>query len=230
MRGGCSRAQARDGDVCASAALAAGDERLKAISVLEIVNDDMPFLVDSVIGELAERGLEVQFVVHPIFSVERDTDGRLAVLRTRRSACAGTARESFIHIHLARIDDKAQRRELTDAIEAALVDVRVSVQDWRGMLDRVAAAIADLKNSPPPLPVGEIAEAIQFLQWLTDDNFTFLGMRNYKFSLGEDSLDAGVRERARRAARARRARAAALPDSRSRSPRRSGPSSTSRRC
>ena len=57
------------------------------------------------------------------------------------------------------------------------------------MLDRVAGEIADLKNHPPPLPVGEIAEAIQFLQWLTDDNFTFLGVRNYEFATGEDSLD-----------------------------------------
>ena len=57
------------------------------------------------------------------------------------------------------------------------------------MLDRVAGEIADLKNNPPPLPVDEIAEAIQFLQWLTDDNFTFLGVRNYEFSAGEDSLE-----------------------------------------
>ncbi len=165
------------------------EQRLKAASVLEVVNDDMPFLVDSVMGELADRGLDVHLVVHPIFSVERDAAGRLLSFERAGPAVLGKPRESVIQIHLARIDEEARRREITEAIEAALADVRVSVQDWRAMLDRVAGAVAGLKDNPPPLPVGEIAEAIQFLQWLTGDNFTFLGIRNYDFSVGEDSLD-----------------------------------------
>ena len=167
----------------------AGDKRLKAMSVLEVINDDMPFLVDSVMGVLADRGLDANLVVHPIFTVKRDPSGRLLSFERARPAAPGMARESFIHVHLARIDDEGRRNDLKRAIEAALMDVRVSVQDWRAMLDRVAGEIADLKNHPPPLPVGEIAEAIQFLQWLTDDNFTFLGVRNYDFATGEDSLD-----------------------------------------
>ena len=167
----------------------AGDKRLKAMSVLEVINDDMPFLVDSVMGVLADRGLDANLVVHPIFTVQRDSSGRLLSFERARPAAPGMVRESFIHVHLARIDDEGRRNDLKRAIEAALMDVRVSVQDWRAMLDRVAGEIADLKNHPPPLPVGEIAEAIQFLQWLTDDNFTFLGVRNYEFATGEDSLD-----------------------------------------
>ena len=57
---------------------ASAGDRLKSISVIEIVNDDMPFLVDSVMGELTERGLDVRLVAHPIFAVERDADGKLA--------------------------------------------------------------------------------------------------------------------------------------------------------
>ncbi len=163
-------------------------ERLKATSVLEVVNDDMPFLVDSVMSELADRGLDVHFVVHPIFTVERDSNGRLRAFKGTQPAGEGS-RESFIHIHLARIDDEAKRKEIVRAIEAALADVRVSVQDWRAMHERVTGTIAGLKRNPPPLPVGEIAEAVQFLDWLAHDNFTFLGIRNYEFSPGEDALD-----------------------------------------
>ena len=72
---------------------------------------------------------------------------------------------------------------------AVLADVRLRVADWRAMLDRVADEIAELKTNPPPLPVGEIAEAIQFLEWLIDDNFTFLGVRDYELCTGEDALD-----------------------------------------
>src|SRR4051794_6616346 len=108
---------------------AAGGERLKQISVLEIVNDDMPFLVDSVMGELSEQGVDIHLVVHPVFPVARDDAGRL----TGFGAAAGGAaqRESFIHIHIERIEDAARRSALIGAIEKVLADVRVSVHDWR---------------------------------------------------------------------------------------------------
>src|ERR1700741_3153496 len=64
----------------------AGHERLRADSVLEIVNDDMPFLVDSVLAELAERGLDVRFVVHPVLTVVRDDAGRLIAVKDARTA------------------------------------------------------------------------------------------------------------------------------------------------
>src|SRR5262249_27114924 len=67
---------------------AAGDERLRTISVLEILNDDMPFLVDSVLGELNERGVGIGLVVHPIFAVRRDAAGYLMAFHGMRQAAA----------------------------------------------------------------------------------------------------------------------------------------------
>ena len=57
------------------------------------------------------------------------------------------------------------------------------------MTARVAEVIAELKADPPPLPAAEIAEAIAFLEWLADNNFTFLGIRNYRFTAAEDALE-----------------------------------------
>jgi glutamate dehydrogenase len=165
-----------------------GHERPRNDSVLEIVNDDMPFLVDSVLAELAERGIEVRFVVHPVLTVVRDEAGRLTAFKGVKPA-AGALRESVIYIHLERIDEEARRAEIVEAIERVLADVRVCVQDWRAMTTRVADVIAELKANPPPLPTPEIAEAIAFLEWLADNNFTFLGIRNYKFTAGEDALE-----------------------------------------
>jgi glutamate dehydrogenase len=71
--------------------------RLGTDTVLEIVNDDMPFLVDSVLAELADLGIDVRFVVHPVFAVERDTCGRLTAFKGVAPATPGTLRESFIH-------------------------------------------------------------------------------------------------------------------------------------
>ena len=160
-----------------------GGERLKAISVIEIANDDMPFLVDSVMGELTDRGFSIRLVVHPVFALRREVAGRLQQLIPRGRLYAGAGlRESFIHIHVERIDDEIVRTETIAALEAVLADVRVSVADWKPMLARVGELIAALRTNPPPLPVDEIAEAIQFLEWLAAANFTFLGLREYSLS------------------------------------------------
>lgn len=148
----------------------------KTITVIEILNDDMPFLVDSAMGEIADRRLEVRLVSHPVLGVLR-TGGKLTALGA--ADAANVARESFIHIHVETIADDAARANLAAALESVFGEVRVAVQDWRPMLERVQAIVAELKTNPPPLPVDEIAEAIQFLQWLLADNFTFIGVRNY---------------------------------------------------
>src|SRR5215510_6882254 len=160
---------------CETVALTASGGR-KAVSVIEIVNDDMPFLVDSVMGELAERRLDVRLVAHPMFGVKRDS-GKLVALSAHD---AQSKRESFIHIHLGSVIGDAAREELLPALEVVLGEVRVAVHDWKTMRERVEAIISELKSNPPPLRVDEIAEAVQFLQWLLADNFTFLGLRDYR--------------------------------------------------
>ena len=148
----------------------------------------MPFLVDSVLAELAERGIDVRFVVHPVLAVTRDAAGRLTALKEAKAA-PGMARESVIYIHLEPIDDEARRADIVAAIERVLADIRLCVADWRPMMKRVEDVIVELKTHPPPVPADEIAEAIAFLAWLIDNNFTFLGVRDYKFSAGEDALE-----------------------------------------
>ncbi|MBI4366430.1 MAG: NAD-glutamate dehydrogenase [Deltaproteobacteria bacterium] len=160
---------------CETVTLTDSGER-EAISVIEIVNDDMPFLLDSVMGEIADRRLDVRLVSHPVLGVRRE-GGRLAALDAVDAASA--TRESFIHIHVEPIEDEAARAALVDALKGVLGEVQLAVQDWRAMRDRVNGMVAELKSNPPPLPVDEIAEAIQFLQWLLADNFTFLGVRDY---------------------------------------------------
>src|ERR1700674_5471817 len=156
-----------------------GEDGLEGLSILEIVNDNMPFLVDSILDELTEQGIEVRFVVHPLFAVERDADGRLRAFLGDGPPTGTAVRESFIHIHVAPIADDVRRTDIVQALEQVLADVRVCVQDWRPMLARVKEVIEDLKSNPPPLPVDAVAEAIAFLEWLMDNNFVLLGVRDY---------------------------------------------------
>jgi len=158
------------------------------VSIVEIVNDDMPFLLDSVLGELAEWGLRVQFVAHPVFAMERDEAGLLFAFRgTGTSGHTGT-RESFIHVHVDRVDDEARRREIARSLEQVLGEVRQCVKDWKPMVARVNEIVADLKVTPPLLPGNEVSEAVQFLEWLAAENFTFLGFRSYVFPERERNL------------------------------------------
>ena len=168
---------------------AASHQQLNAISVLEIVNDDMPFLVDLVLAELNEHGLDIRLVVHPVCAVERDPAGRLIAFNGMPPTERGGLRESVIHIHTERIEDGARRAEIVQAVSRVLADVRACVTDWRAMMARIGGVIAGLKSNPPPLPVAEIAEAIQFLEWLVANNFTFLGMRDYQLSADQTTLD-----------------------------------------
>ena len=157
------------------------------VSVLEILNDDMPFLVDSIIAELNRRNLDIRLFVHPVFIIERDLTGKLINFKGARTV--GSHRESLIHLHVDGLDDPGTRAEILQTLEAILADVRVSVDDWQPMLARIRAAVAELRSNPPPLPVEEIAEAIQFLEWMADENFTLLGTRDYAFTANEDLLD-----------------------------------------
>ncbi|MCF8478417.1 MAG: NAD-glutamate dehydrogenase, partial [Pseudolabrys sp.] len=160
---------------CETVPLNASGER-KAVTIIEVSNDDMPFLVDSVIGEIADRRLDLRLVSHPVFGVRRELGELVAV---GAPDAANSLRESFIHIHVEPVEDPSICADLVASLKVVLGEVRLAVQDWRPMLEHVNAIVADLKTNPPPLPVDELAEAIQFLQWLLADNFTFLGVRDY---------------------------------------------------
>ena len=88
-------------------------------------------------------------------------------------------RESLIHIHVERITGKADSNRLLDDVRTVLDDVRVSVLDWRTMQSRIKEAVGAYQNNPPPVPVDELTETMAFLQWLLDNHFTFLGIREY---------------------------------------------------
>ena len=157
------------------------------VAVLEMINDDMPFLVDSIVGEISERDLDIRLLVHPVFTVERSETGKLNAFRGAHKG--NGRRESFIHIHVDDDGDDAARADLVRTLADILAEVRVCVQDWRPMLARLSEVTAELRAAPPPLPADEIAEAIEFLQWIAADNFTLLGARDYAYTDSEHALE-----------------------------------------
>ena len=146
---------------------------------LAIVNDDMPFLVDSVASAITAAGLDIDRLLHPIVDVRRGPDGALlSVEDSGATARPGTVRESVIYIEFERVSAKA-RGELQAELGAVLTDIRAAVTDWPAMLAMLRAATRDLTENPPPVAPHAAAEATAFLDWLAADNFTLLGARRY---------------------------------------------------
>ena len=156
-------------------------------TVIEIINDDMPFLVDSVTAELNRHNLTVHLTVHPVMHVQRDKTGRLTRLFEGGEDIKDASSESVMHIQINEQTLPENLRLIHDRLTDVLADVRASVEHWRSMRVRVADSIAELDSSPPPLPAEEIEEAKSFLRWVEDNHFTFLGYREYDFTGAGDA-------------------------------------------
>ena len=162
-----------------------GDEHR---TVVEIVVDDMPFLVDSVTGALLARNLDLYLLVHPLVVVRRTPLGALTEVAADvepDDAIGGDLVESWIHLELDPVRDPAAREQLAADLQRVLTDVREAVEDWPKMRAAALAiadelATAELGGPRPPVPEKDITDSVALLRWLADDHFTFLGYREYE--------------------------------------------------
>ncbi|MGA9872626.1 MAG: NAD-glutamate dehydrogenase [Rhodococcus sp. (in: high G+C Gram-positive bacteria)] len=150
---------------------------------LQIVNDDMPLLVESVVSQLSRLGVEVIEVVHPILSVVRDADGTLTRVGAANGASgAGVVRESWMHVQLAPPTSNSSLDGVKDAIEGVLADVRGVVADTEAM-QAVQTDVAETLGDAADLRAGDSAAetraAADLMRWLADGHYTLLGYRRY---------------------------------------------------
>ena len=151
-------------------------------TVIETVNDDMPFLVDSITAALASLDVAPLLVIHPVVHVRRDADGGLVgLLAPDAVPTADDLAESIIHIEIHEQADPMVLRQIAEDLGSVLAEVRAAVEDWHAMQARVHEVIADLDKSPAGLTVEDAAEVRDFLTWLLDNHFTFLGHRDHTF-------------------------------------------------
>ncbi len=129
--------------------------------LLEIVQPDRPFLVDSIMGEVAEAGFSVRAMFHPV------------------SDCGGV-RRSMIQIWLAPVGEDREAA-LVASVREALSDVGLAVQDFQPMRALMRRTISELRDAKAPVSTEEKAEDLDFLDWLESDHFVFLGARVYEY-------------------------------------------------
>ncbi len=149
--------------------------------IVEIINDDMPFLVDSVTAELMRLECEVRLVIHPIFASRRDRSGKLLNIAAPGDRHDGSLPESIMQVWIGEVSER-RHAGIVEGLQRVLGDVRAAVTDWRAMRQRCRDLVEELERRPPPLPKAEVAETLKFLEWLDDNNFTYLGYREYSFA------------------------------------------------
>ena len=149
-----------------------------AYTIIEMVNDNMPFLVDSVSAAINRHGLAIHMTIHPVLRVQRDGRGRLQRVGERENDNGNV--ESFVRFTVDREPDEHSLKILEHEILKVLADVRASVRDWRKMRDKMLEAASSLNRGPAGADAAVRVETDALLQWMADDHFTFLGYREYK--------------------------------------------------
>jgi glutamate dehydrogenase len=154
-------------------------------AVVDIVTDDMPFLVDSVMMELARHELDIYHIVHPQLLVRRDVAGTLREISGPATDSAARTheeiQESWTHIEID-ISGDIRPADIESGLREVLADVRVAVEDYPKMQE-AAIRLADRLYMEDTM-----TETQALLRWLADNHFTFLGYREYDLVEGADGM------------------------------------------
>ncbi|MBV1787054.1 NAD-glutamate dehydrogenase [Marinobacterium sp. D7] len=157
-------------------------------SLIELVMDDQPFIVASCLTELARQGIRVHHQSYPMMDVLRDSEGTLVDLYA--DASSETVRETLVRFEIDRQPDEQALDALRQSLLSVLDDVRNAVIDWRPMQQRMQEAAAECDEA-----ADTDTETVDFMRWLTQDNFLFVGYRYYSINADEhDNLRLQYRE------------------------------------
>ncbi|WP_127143700.1 NAD-glutamate dehydrogenase [Pelagibacterium montanilacus] len=150
----------------------------EATTVVDIYSADTPFIVDSALAAIRAAGASIRFMVHPLVPVDISTTPWTILERP----APDSRNESILHVHIETPADQSVLEDIETELAQTMVQVRQAVVDWRDMLERLRGVVLAYREHPPHMREPLLAEAIHFLAWLADHNFTFLGMREYRLT------------------------------------------------
>lgn len=151
---------------------------------IAVCQNDMPFLVDSITMEVNRLGMLVHFIINTgAVYFERDSQHKIVKLLSAKEGIEkGVIPEAVIYLEVDHQESNKAFKPLKECIAKTLHDVSLAVTGWPNMLKMAQASIDDLKQVSSTLEAGELSESLDFLQWILDNNFTFLGCRDYRFA------------------------------------------------
>ncbi len=164
--------------------------------VINIVNDDMSFLVDSLIEMLARFELTPRRIIHPVLKLHRDEKGHLDQILEHKGGPEEGTFESVIHCEIVEGATPDLVKDIERELAIVLRDVLLATSDWQEMRQKIEVALADLLSPHSPRSQEQRTEVEKFLQWMKEDHFTFLGYAFYDLMPAKDpaSLKSKCRE------------------------------------
>jgi glutamate dehydrogenase len=160
-------------------------------TIVQIITDDMPFLVDSVGMELTRLGFTMHLIIHAGgIKVERNEKGKILQVLPHDAPVEKAISEAPLYIEIDRQSDAQTLETIQENLQRVLRDVRVAVADWEKMRQRVFYALEELERmKPPAVDMEELEESKAFLRWLVNNHFAFIGYREYEL-VGKDEQTA----------------------------------------
>lgn len=151
-------------------------------TIVEIIVQDMPFLVDSVRMTLNRLGVTSHLTLHAPMEVQRGKENRVENVFALTNKKGNLSRETIFLIEIDRQTKTSDLKLLSDELRSVVADVSLAVNDWQPMRSRLKAIIDDYKNQPNPNTKEDIEATVKFLTWLQDHNFTLMGYKQYTAS------------------------------------------------
>ncbi len=162
-----------------------------ACTIIDIVNDDMAFLVDSVVAEIIRHNYQITVFMHPILHADRNNKGAISSLHANEKKNK-TIAQSHIHMELSRIISKEQCEELTLGLQKILMDTRYANRDWQAMRRKLKDAHNVIETASAKETKALVKEYQDFVDYLYDNNFTLLGYREYEFAYNKKTLKSNI--------------------------------------
>ncbi|OUD13929.1 NAD-glutamate dehydrogenase [Thioflexithrix psekupsensis] len=165
-------------------------------TIISLMVQDMPFLVDSIRMAINRLGFTMYLIIHPVVQVRRNDKGYLIELCGAEdqdydaNQLTDLSHEAIIHVEIDHQTEAAQLTAIVHEIETTLADLKIAVSDWQAMREQLRTILHELKRNPPVIVEQQnIHEIYEFLHWLSDNHFTFLGYREYRLTQNEDGED-----------------------------------------
>jgi glutamate dehydrogenase len=158
-------------------------------TVLQLITDDKPFLVDSTRMEINRQGFNIFFTVNiGDIKLRRNTKGEIVEVLENDAPLPDGQAEALIYMEIDKISDQDTLKKLAYKLEKVLAQVNRVVNDWPVMCAKMQECLQELEKNASLSSREGVAESKDFLAWLLNDHFTFLGCRDYELSKDHKTL------------------------------------------
>ncbi|MCU7554164.1 NAD-glutamate dehydrogenase [Alteromonas sp. ASW11-19] len=148
-------------------------------TIVEIIVNDMPFLVDSVRMALNRMGITAHLFLHSPIWLKRDDNNKISDFVEPGTTDKDAVKQTVLFIEIDHQSTKKELDSLKRELFSVVDEVSLAVLDWQQMTDKLHEVAGQATDMQWPADKSETDQTKRFLDWLADHNFTLMGYRYY---------------------------------------------------